>query len=140
MISEAVIVKLLKYMLIGIGATAIDFGLTFLLKEKAKINKYIANSIGYTSAATFNYIFNRIWTFDDTNPQIITQYLIFTTISLIGLGLTNLFIWIFNEKLGVNFYVSKVIALFIVFVWTFTAHNLITFSDFIDSLYNQNLL
>jgi putative flippase GtrA len=133
MLSEAIVTKLLKYMLIGIGGTALDFGLTYLLKEKAKINKYVANSIGYTSAATSNYIFNRIWTFDNTNPQIITQFLIFTSISLIGLGLTNLFIWVFNEKFGINFYVSKVMALFLVLIWTFTAHNLITFSDLIDS-------
>jgi putative flippase GtrA len=133
MISKAVVIKLLKFMLIGIFATAIDFGLTYLLKEKVRINKYLANSIGYTSAATFNYIFNRIWTFDNSNPQIITQFLVFTSISLIGLGLINLFIWIFNEKLGINFYLSKVMALFIVLIWTFTAHNLITFSDFIDT-------
>jgi putative flippase GtrA len=93
----------------------------------------VANSIGYTSAATSNYIFNRIWTFDNTNPQIITQFLIFASISLIGLGLTNLFIWVFNEKIGINFYVSKVMALFIVLIWTFTAHNLITFSDIIET-------
>ena len=46
MVSKAVVIKLLKFMLIGIGGTAIDFGVTFLLKEKAKINKYLANSIG----------------------------------------------------------------------------------------------
>jgi putative flippase GtrA len=134
MITEVVAVKLLKFMLIGIGGTILDFGITYLLKEKAKINKYLANSIGFMSASTSNYIFNRIWAFENTNPDIIKQYLIFATISLIGLALLNLFIWIFHEKFKINFYLSKVIALFIVLVWTFSAHYLITFSDINDPL------
>lgn len=129
MIPEAAIIKLMKFMLIGIGGTAIDFGITYLLKEKVKINKYLANSIGYIIAATSNYIFNRIWAFDSTNPDIIKQYLIFITISLIGLGVLNLFIWIFHEKLKLNFYLAKVITLFIVLIWTFSAHYFVTFSN-----------
>ena len=128
MIPEAVVYKLIKFMLVGIGGTAIDFGITYLLKEKAKINKYVANSIGYMTAATSNYIFTRIWAFDNTNPEILVQYLIFVTISLIGLGLMNLFIWIFHEKFRINFYIAKLLALLIVLVWTFSAHYTITFS------------
>ena len=128
MISEVIVYKLIKFMLVGIGGTAIDFGITYLLKEKAKINKYIANSIGYMSAASSNYIFTRIWAFDNTSPEILMQYLIFVTISLIGLGLMNLFIWIFHEKFKINFYFAKVLALLIVLVWTFSAHYTITFS------------
>ena len=128
MISEAIVYKLVKFMLVGIGGTLIDFGITYILKERVKINKYIANSIGYMSAATSNYIFTRIWAFDNTNPEILTQYLIFVTISLVGLGLMNLFIWIFHEKFKVNFYVAKVMALLIVLAWTFSAHYTITFS------------
>ncbi len=129
MISEAIVYKLLKFMLIGIGGTSIDFGITYLLKENVKLNKYIANSIGYVSAATSNYIFTRIWAFENANPDILTQYLIFVTISLIGLGLMNLFIWIFHEKFKMNFYVAKVVALLMVLVWTFSAHYTITFSS-----------
>ncbi|PKP40802.1 MAG: glycosyl transferase family 2, partial [Bacteroidetes bacterium HGW-Bacteroidetes-13] len=94
-----------------------------------KINKYIANSIGYVSAATSNYIFTRIWAFENTNPDVLTQYLIFVTISLIGLGLMNFFIWIFHEKFKMNFYVAKVVALSMVLIWTFSAHYTITFSS-----------
>ena len=128
MITQAIVYKLIKFMLVGIGGTAIDFGITYFLKEKVKTNKYIANSIGYMSAATSNYIFTRIWAFDNTNPDILKQYLIFVTISLIGLALMNLFIWIFHEKFRINFYVAKVLALMIVLVWTFSAHYTITFS------------
>ncbi|MDZ4147993.1 MAG: GtrA family protein [Flavobacteriaceae bacterium] len=128
MISEAIVYKLLKFMLVGIGGTSIDFGITYLLKEKVKLNKYVANSIGYVSAATSNYIFTRMWAFENANPDILTQYLIFVSISLIGLGLMNLFIWIFHEKFKLNFYVAKVVALLMVLVWTFSAHYTITFS------------
>lgn len=129
MIPEAIVYKLIKFMLVGIGGTSFDFGITYLLKEKVKINKYIANSMGYLAAATSNYIFTRIWAFANTNPNILSQYLIFVAISLIGLGLMSLFIWIFHEKFKMNFYVAKVMSLLIVMVWTFSAHYTITFSS-----------
>lgn len=138
MITETIIIKLLKFMLIGVGGTIIDFGITYLLIEKAKINKYLANSVGFMFAATSNYIFNRTWAFESRDPNVLDQYMIFTSISLIGLGLLNLIIWILHEKFRINFYVSKVIALLIVLIWTFSAHYFITFSDNNPLLSAQN--
>jgi putative flippase GtrA len=115
-------------MIVGTGGTILDFALTYLLKEKVGINKYLANSIGFTCAATSNYVFNRIWAFESESPNIAGQYLIFVGISLVGLGILNLFLWIFHEKWRWNFYLSKVLALFVVLAWTFLAHYFITFS------------
>ena len=115
-------------MLVGMGGTSLDFLITYLLKEKGKWNKYLANSIGFMTAATSNYIFNRIWAFKSQSSQVMAQYLVFVTISLIGLGLMNFLIWVFHEKWKINFYVAKVCALIFVLVWTFSAHYLVTFS------------
>ena len=128
MFNELVIAKLFKFIIVGIGGTFLDFGITYILKEKYNFNKYLANSIGFLSAASSNYFFNRIWAFDDKNIEIFKQYLTFIGISIIGLAILNLFIWLFHEKFRMNFYVAKILALFIVLVWTFGAHYLITFA------------
>ena len=126
--AEEALIKLLKFTIIGTGGTTLDFGITFYLKEKAKWNQYLANSLGFMLAATSNYIFNRIWAFKSDSDQVLAQYLAFLAISLTGLGVLNLLLWVFNEKCGWNFYFSKILALMVVLVWTFSGHYYFTFS------------
>jgi len=127
MIDKLFILKFLKFCTIGFSGMVIDFGTTWLLKEKIKINKYIANSCGFILAASSNYLWNRVWTFKSHNSNIGTEYVSFFAISLIGLGLNNLIIWILSDKMKWNFYLSKVIAIGIVTLWNFGMNFLFTF-------------
>ena len=127
MIDSALIFKLIKFCVVGFSGMFVDFGTTWLLKEKAKANKYIANSSGFVLAATSNYFFNRVWTFHSHNEQIVTEYFSFFGISLIGLGLNNLIIYLLTEKLHLNFYLSKLFAIGVVTIWNFVMNYLVTF-------------
>ena len=127
-LEKAFILKFLKFCVVGVSGTVIDFGLTWLCKEIFKIPKFLANAIGFVVAATNNYILNRIWTWGSTNEQIGIEYTKFFFVSLIGLGLNTLILYIFNEKIKMNFYVSKVIATGFVMLWNFLANNYFTFA------------
>lgn len=119
----------LKFGLVGLIGMGIDFLLTWIAKEKLHINKFIANGIGFTVAVVNNYILNRIWTFANKNPQVLQQFLHFLTISCIGLALNTLFLYLFHQKLKLNFYFSKLLAIGMVFVWNFSANLIFTFND-----------
>ena len=125
---KAFLMKFLKFCVVGFSGTAIDFGLTWLCKEIFKIPKFLANAIGFVVAATSNYILNRIWTWGSTNEQVGVEYVKFFAVSLIGLGLNTLILYIFNEKLKFNFYLSKVFATGVVMLWNFFANNFFTFA------------
>ena len=127
-LEKAFILKFLKFCVVGVSGTVIDFGLTWLCKEIFKIPKFLANAIGFVVAATNNYILNRIWTWGSTNEQIGIEYTKFFFVSLIGLGLNTLILYIFTEKIKMNFYVSKVIATGFVMLWNFFANNYFTFA------------
>lgn len=127
---KAFLMKFLKFCVVGFSGTAIDFGLTWLCKEIFKIPKFLANAIGFVVAATSNYILNRTWTWGSTNEQVGVEYVKFFAVSLIGLGLNTLILYIFNEKLKLNFYLSKVIATGVVMLWNFFANNFFTFAGF----------
>jgi len=105
----------------------IDFGVTYLFKEKVKANKYIANSLGFISAASSNYVLNRIWTFQSSDPGVTGQYLKFIGVAAIGLGINNLIIYLLSDRLHLNFYLSKLIAIVIVTVWNFLMNYFFTF-------------
>ena len=119
--------KLLKFGIVGCSGMIIDFGITYLCKEILKINKFLSNGIGFILAATSNYFINRIWTFNSQTEDIGIQYAQFMTVSVIGLGINSLVLFLLNEKLKWNFYFSKVIAIAITTIWNFFANLLFTF-------------
>jgi len=128
MLNKVLFLKFIKFCLVGLSGMLIDFGTTWVLKEKVRVNKYIANSTGFILAATSNYIWNRFWTFHSENTHVATEYLSFILISLAGLGLNNLILYFFNDKMKFNFYLSKLIAVGFVTIWNFVLNYLITFS------------
>ena len=128
MITEHLIVlKFIKFCVIGFTGMIIDFGTTWILKEVKRVNKYFANSGGFILAATSNYIWNRIWTFQSVSPKIAAEYFSFLLISAAGLAINNFVIFILNDKLRLNFYLSKLFAIGITTIWNFVMNYLITF-------------
>lgn len=120
--------RLFKFGLVGVSGMALDFGLTWLFKEKLEWNRYLANSIGFCTAVVNNFLINRFWTFSDSSSNDTSrQFTSFTIIALAGLALNNLIVYIFHKKAGLNFYVSKLIAVGIVFLWNYFANIYFTF-------------
>jgi putative flippase GtrA len=126
--TKAFFLKFLKFGVVGFSGVFVDFGITWLTKEKLGIQKYIANAIGFSSAASSNYFLNRIWTFESTNPRVMVEYTEFFVISLIGLGINTLVLWLLVSKFRINFYIAKLFAIGVVTVWNFLANALITFN------------
>ncbi len=120
--------KIFRFGIVGCLGIAIDFSLTYLCKEKLHINKYISNAIGFSCAATSNFLLNNFWTFNENNDSLlIDRFFSFFVISLAGLGINSLVIVLLTKKMNLNFYLSKIIAVGIVFIWNFLMNNYITF-------------
>lgn len=124
--SVIMLYKFICFGLVGFVGLLIDFSVTYLLKEKCKANRFFANSVGFSLAASSNYILNRIWTFQSSNPEIMTEYGMFILVSLIGLAINNLCLWLFENKLP--FYVAKLGAIIVTVVWNFFANYFFTFA------------
>ena len=116
-----------RFGIVGASGMAVDFAVTWLCKEKLRWNKYVSNSLGFVLAATNNYVWNRLWTFESQSGAVGREYLSFLIISVIGLGLNNLIIYLLHDKLRLNFYLSKLIAIACVTLWNFTLNYVITF-------------
>jgi putative flippase GtrA len=128
-LSRTFLVKFFKFGIVGFSGVFIDFGVTYACKEWLKLQKYLANSIGFTAAASSNYILNRTWTFRSQDPDIATEYTEFLVISLVGLGIANLIVWMIHSRFKQNFYLSKLFAIGVVTIWNFFANYYITFAN-----------
>jgi len=114
--------------MVGLSGVFVDFGITFFAKEYIRIQKYVANALGFAVAATTNYMLNRVWTFDSHNPNVALEFSRFFVIALIGLGINLLIIWAMSGKFKVNFYLSKLAATIVVTLWNFLINAYYTFA------------
>lgn len=111
--------QFLKFCIVGGSGVLVDFGLTYLCKEILHLNRYLSNAVGFVCAATSNYVLNRMWTFSGTPGSPGEQYVRFLLISLAGLGLNTLVVYVLDGKLKKNFYLSKIFATGTVTFWNF---------------------
>lgn len=125
---KAFFFKFLKFGLVGFSGMIVDFGITWLFKEKLRVHKYISNSLGFMVASGTNYSLNRYWTFNNQDPEYILQFGKFFLVSVVGLMLSNSLIYLLHDKLKWNFYLSKACAIVLVSLWNFFANYLYTFT------------
>ena len=111
--------QFIKFCVVGGSGVFVDFGITYACKEWLRLNKYLANSMGFICATTSNLTLNRLWTFHNENPDIATQYLRFLGIAAVGLLLNNLTIYLLNGRFRFNFYLVKLFAIGVVTFWNF---------------------
>lgn len=123
------IYRILKFGTVGLVCFVIDFGITYLFKEKFKFNKFTANAIGFLISVVLNFTLNRIWTFQSHNADIEMQFMKFISIASFALIINSVIIYLLNVKIRFNFYLSKLIAVFIVMFYNYSMNALFTFTS-----------
>ncbi|MCE2961637.1 MAG: GtrA family protein [Chitinophagales bacterium] len=125
------IYRILKFGTVGFFCFFIDFGLTYVFKEKLKFNKFTANTIGFLTSAVVNFTLNRMWTFESSSHDIEMQFVKFISIASFALILNSVIIYLLNVKIRFNFYISKLMAVFFVMFYNYSMNALFTFTDIV---------
>jgi putative flippase GtrA len=120
--------KLIKFGVVGFSGLIVDFGITYLLKEKLRVNKYVANGLGFSVAVVSNFFLNKWWTFENTGQDYLSQFLTFTTVAIVGLVINQGILYLLHEKVKLNFYFAKLLAIGAVTLWNFGFSNYVVFS------------
>ena len=107
----------------------LDFAVTYLVKEKMRANRFLANGLGFLCGATNNWFFNRLWTFESSNPNVGQEYATFVLVASGGLAINSAMLWLLNVRLGLPFYFSKLGAVSVAVFWNFTGNYLVTFAQ-----------
>ena len=113
------------------GGTAflVDAGLLALLTELfGREHLLVWTAIAFCAGLLITYLFSILWVFDNRSLNSRTAELTnFVGIGVIGLGLTELLMWLFADKAGLHYLLSKIITTVLVFVWNFAAKKLLLF-------------
>ena len=128
------IVKFLKFGVVGASGMLVHAGVLALCKEVLGINPFVSNTLGFIVAATTNYILNRVWTFRSQEQQVGFEYMKFIAVSTIGLGINNGTLWLLTHWLPTwaadwRFYILWVAAVGVTTLWNFFGNMIFTFKQ-----------
>lgn len=109
--------RFLKFALVGLSGTVVDFGLLNLLRIGLGIPLIWAQGISFFIAVINNFLWNRFWTYPESRSKMVYQQLLqFTLINIIGLGIRSLLIplidrllFVFMESLKVDLFLDSYI-------------------------------
>lgn len=120
--------QLIRYTIVGGFAFLIDFGTLYILTEFVNLHYLLSAGIAFILGLLTNYFLSIRWVFD---TRIVRdkklEFIIFAVIGLIGLGLNELFLWIFTDLLDIYYLGSKVLTAILVYLWNFFARKRILF-------------
>jgi putative flippase GtrA len=123
----------IKYIIVGLANTAIDFGILFLLVHFG-VDKIIANYISTSIALIFIFFVNRSFTFKSTSDNKKKQFLLFIVVTLFGLWVlqpivitlvSHIISSLFSSALVL--FIAKVIATGVSLDWNYIFYSRIVF-------------
>ena len=117
--------QLMKFGIVGVVSTALDYGLMVLFTEACGIFYLLSSTLSYAISLIFNYFASMKFVFRGRQDQSrLREFLIFTVLCLLGMGLNQLILWLLVEMGGVHYMVSKLLATVVVMIWNFATRKI----------------
>ena len=118
--------QLMKFGVVGIIATVIDFVVLTILIEAFSVHYLTSAAIGFIVATLFNYVASMRYVFNSRfGPhEKRKELIIFILLSVVGLGLNQFFMWLFVEFFSIFYIFSKVLATTLVMAWNFVSRKI----------------
>ena len=130
--------QMMRFILVGVLNTAVDFGVLNLLVQLFHWAVLPANVVSFSLAVINSYFFTKYWTFRDKSGKSFQQFGGFVAVNLIGLGISTLILeyglpvseiyWV-GLAFGWRYNIVKVVSVFIVWAWNFLTYKFIIFGQ-----------
>lgn len=123
---KELVIQIAKFGIVGVIAFVIDYGLFLLFTYVLSINYLVASGLSFTIATFFNFAASMRFVFAGKEGQTRTQqFVIFFVLSLLGLGLNQLILWMCVDLLSWFAWLGKLIATVIVMVFNFVTRKIL---------------
>lgn len=118
--TENLLIQIFKFGIVGGIAFLIDYIVLFCCKEFIGLSVLLSAAIAFTVSVVYNYIASVKWVFDVNKEKSAKKnFVIFIILSIIGLIITEIIMWIGSDIMKINYLIVKIIATAIVMVFNF---------------------
>ena len=125
----------IRFGIVGLANTAIDFGILFILAQGFLVPDLIANIISTSVALTFSFFINRSFTFKSSSKLKAKQIILYIAITLFGLWvLQNIVILGITSIVGplhlpawFVLFVAKGFATVVSLIWNYVLYSRLVF-------------
>ncbi len=117
---------LILYGIIGSFSSSIDFAIFTLLVQIVGFHYLVANSISILVGITTSFFLNRNYNFK-VKDNVKGRFLIFLSVGLCGLMLSNFSLYVFVSTFDMNKLLSKLLSIVLVVFFQFLINKYVTF-------------
>lgn len=112
--------QIIKFGFVGGISFLIDYSLLIFFTELLNVHYIMSAAISFVVSTIFNYVASMKWVFrskyaDNQAKELI----IFVLLSISGLMINEIFMWLLVEKYAIYYLFTKIIVTMIVMVWNF---------------------
>ena len=122
------ILQFIKFNLVGLLNTAVDFAIYTLLTEVFGVVYFVAKTLSYTAGVLNSFFFNSRWTFRNEGKGTGKQFILFAAVNLVSLGVSLGGMYLCKNALGITSdFWSNVIVTPVAMVVNFIGNKLFVF-------------
>ena len=123
---KKLIEQIMKFGVVGVICFGIDYGLKIFLTELCGISYLVSSGISFSVSVVVNYTLSLKFVFEtDKDNNKVVEFLIFIILSVVGLGINQVLMWVCVDKLHVYYMISKIGVTGVVMVYNFVTRKLI---------------
>ena len=118
-----------RYVFVGGIATVVDWGLLFAVTDFILLHHLISAVIAFVGGLITNFFLSQLLVIKANEARVngVMEFLSYALIGIIGLGITELILFLLTDCGQLYYMLSKVIATAIVLVWNYVARKLIVY-------------
>jgi putative flippase GtrA len=105
--------QFLKFIIVGIFSTFINYGLFYFLLNIFNINYLISSSLGFMAGVFGGFYLNKNWTYNDKNNQSKTLLWKYFSLYITSLLISLIFLKITVDYIGLNAEIANLLSIVI---------------------------
>lgn len=127
--SDNLLVQLFRYAFVGGIAFVVDAGSLWGMTA-AGLNEYLATAIAFLLGLITNFVLSKRLVFSKENARVggVLEFIAYGLIGIVGLGLTELLVFLGFDLLHLHILLVKTVAAALVLIWNFAARKLLLYT------------
>ena len=132
--TDNIFIQFFRYCFVGGIATVVEGGALWLIqhfvfREQDGLYVYISQGIAFVLGLLANFVLSKLFVFQEKSAKTnaFGEFLTYTVIGVVGLGIKELLLWVFNVQIGFHYMLVWVVSTIIVLIWNYAARRVILY-------------